>query len=60
MMASPYNDPELSRWLLWASGQGHTPVFVRTVAEAALMACSPDYLVLRPVLVELKRRYPRG
>jgi len=35
-------------------------MFVRTVAEAALMACSPDYVLLRPVLVELKRPYPEG
>jgi hypothetical protein len=34
-------------------------MFVRTVAEAALMACSPDYVLLRPVLVEFRRRYPR-
>jgi len=33
-------------------------MFVRTVAEAAFMACAPDYILLRPVLVELKRRYP--
>ncbi len=26
--------------------------------EAALMACIPDYELLRPVLLELKRRYP--
>jgi hypothetical protein len=30
------------------------------LAEAALMACSPDYVLLRPVLRELKRRYPAG
>jgi hypothetical protein len=36
------------------------PTFVRTVAEAALIACSPDYVLLRPVLVELKRRYQEG
>jgi len=33
-------------------------MFVRTVAEATLIACSPDYELLRPVLLELKRRYP--
>jgi hypothetical protein len=31
-------------------------VFVRTVAEAVLIASSPDYELLRPVLLELKRR----
>jgi hypothetical protein len=34
-------------------------MFVRTVAEAALIACIPDYVLLRPVLVELKRRHPQ-
>jgi hypothetical protein len=30
------------------------------VAEAARMACSPDYALLRPALLELKRRHPEG
>ena len=60
MMDSANTDPELRAWLRWASESGNTPMFVRTVAEAALIACSPDYEVLRPVLVELKRRYPEG
>jgi hypothetical protein len=34
------------------------PVFVRMIAEAALMACTPDYFLLRAVLVELGRRHP--
>ena len=33
-------------------------MFVRTVAEAALIARSLGCELLRPVLVELKRRYP--
>ena len=60
MMDSANADPELSQWLRWASEQGHTPMFVRTLAEATLMACMPDYALLRPVLLELKRRYPEG
>jgi hypothetical protein len=44
-------------WLRWALEGGNTPLFVRTVAEAALMACMPDYELLRPVLLELKRRH---
>jgi hypothetical protein len=59
-MNSPHNDPELSQWLRWASERGNTPAFVHAVAEAALMACMPDYVLRRPVLVELKRRYPGG
>jgi hypothetical protein len=30
------------------------------LAEDARMACMPDYALLRPVLVELRRRYPEG
>ena len=33
-------------------------MFVSKVADAASAACIPDYLLLRPVLLELKRRYP--
>ena len=59
-MNSAHTDPELHRWLPWASEWGSTPMFVRTVADAALMACNPDYLLLWPTLLELKRRYPEG
>jgi len=59
-MNTAHTDPELSQWLRWASERGNTPMFVRTVAEAARMACSLDYALLRPVLLELKRRYPEG
>jgi hypothetical protein len=57
-MDSAFIDPELSQWLRCASESGNAPMFVRRVAEAALIACSPDYELLRPVLIELKRRYP--
>jgi len=60
MMNSANTDPELRDWLHWASEGGNTPMFVRTVAEAARMACSPDYALLRPALLELKRRHPEG
>ena len=59
-MDSAHTDPELSQWLRWASELDHTPAFVRTVAEAARMSCMPDYVLLRPVLLELKRRYPEA
>ena len=48
MTNSAHPDPELRDWLRWASESARTPNFVRTVAEAALMACSPDYVLLRP------------
>jgi hypothetical protein len=51
-----HDDPELFGWLSWASGGGHAPSFVRALVEAALCACAGDYELLRPVLVELKRR----
>jgi hypothetical protein len=35
-------------------------MFVRTLADAARMACSPDYVLLRPVLAELNRRHPEA
>jgi len=57
-MDSANTDPELRDWLRWASEGGSTPMFMRKVAEAALIACSTDYDLLRPVLVELKSRYP--
>ena len=56
--SSAYTDPELRDWLRWASEGGKVPSFVRTVAGAALIACSPDYVLLRPVLIDLKRRHP--
>ena len=34
-MDSAFTDPKLRRWLRWASERGNTPMFVRTVAEAA-------------------------
>jgi hypothetical protein len=57
-MDSANTDPELHRWLRWASERGNAPAFVRRVAEAALIASMPDYLLLRPVLLELKRQHP--
>jgi hypothetical protein len=57
MTESANTDPELRGWLRWAVECSNTPMFVRTLAEAALIACSPDYVLLRPVMVELKRRY---
>jgi len=60
MMLSANTDPELLHWVRWASESSEVPAFMRQVVEAALIACSPDYELLRPVLVELKRRYPEG
>ena len=58
LMDSPRNDPELHRWLRWVFESRKPPCLACTVAEAALIACMPDYLLLRPVLLELKRQHP--
>jgi hypothetical protein len=58
VMDFPHNDTELHRWLRWVFESRKPPCFVCTVAEAALGACMPDYLLLRPVLLELKRQHP--
>jgi len=54
------DDPELARWLQWATRGGNVLSFVSGVAEAAAYACANDYALLRPVLIELKRRYPEN
>jgi hypothetical protein len=59
MHYSVYDDPELTDWLHWASESAEVPSFVRTIAEAAFLADLPDYALLRPVLLELKRQRPR-
>jgi hypothetical protein len=59
MMYSANTDPELRQWLRWASEWGSTPMFVSKVADAACLACLPDYALLRPVLLELKRLHPK-
>jgi len=58
MMDSTSTNPEMKQWLRWTSESGEVPIFVRTVAEAALLACIPDYELLRSVLLELRRRHP--
>jgi hypothetical protein len=40
------------------AGQFRKPVIHVTVAEAALLACTPDYELLMPVLGELERQHP--
>ncbi len=53
------NDPEMSTWILnavnprWNAGS-----FVRAIAEAAIAADNENYALLRPGLLELRRKYP--
>jgi hypothetical protein len=53
---SATTDPELTDWPRWASESGDVPNFIRAIAEAAFLADLQDYVLLRPVLLELRRR----
>jgi hypothetical protein len=56
MTYSASTDPELTLWIRWASESGEVPCVVQTIAEAAAIADLPQYALLRPVLLELKRQ----
>ena len=58
MTYSANTDPDLGDWLRWASEMQEAPIFVRTIAEAAFLADLPNYVLLRPVLLELMRLMP--
>jgi len=51
-----FDDNELNDWLMEvieeSSGQ-----FLPALAEAAVVACAEDYFLVRPVLIDLKRKY---
>jgi hypothetical protein len=53
---SAKTDPELHEWLLWQLENGSS--FLSLIAEAASIAHAPDYVLLRPLLLELMRRHP--
>lgn len=52
-----HTDVELIDWLLnasmWSGG------FLKSLAEAGLRADSENYPILRPVLLEMKGKYPK-
>jgi hypothetical protein len=50
------DDPELLEWL--SNAKEKSGDFVRNLAEAALRADRHNYWVLRPVLVEMRKKYP--
>ena len=56
-MISPAADEELHDWLRWAEENGSS--FLKATAEAALIADLKHYHLLRPVLLELKKEWPR-
>jgi len=56
-MIFPATDEQLHDWLRWAEENGSS--FLKTTAEAALIADVKHYNLLRPVLLELKREWPK-
>jgi len=56
-MYTANNDNELHGWLIWADQHGTN--FLRKLVEAAMTADIPNYLLLRPVLIELKKEWPK-
>lgn len=56
-MIFPAADEELHDWLRWAEENGGS--FLRTTAEAALIADLRHYNLLRAVLLELKKEWPK-
>lgn len=52
----PATDEQLHDWLRWAEEDGSC--FLKTTAEAALIADLKHYNLLRPVLLELKKEWP--
>ena len=56
---SVHSDPDLTDWLRWAYESGESGIFIKAIAEVAFMADMPHYVLLRPVLLELKRERPR-
>jgi hypothetical protein len=56
-MISSSTDEELHDWLYWAEESGNS--FLKVTAEAALLADLKHYDLLRPVLLELKKEWPK-
>ena len=54
---SASTDEELHDWLVWADEHGTS--FLHAIAEAAFLSDLKHYRVLRPVLLNLKKMYPR-
>lgn len=52
-----HEDPSLIDWLLNVTGEAGD--FLRTLASAALRADADNYSRLRPVLLQMKQKYPR-
>jgi hypothetical protein len=54
-----FEDDELNEWLIEAVADG-CGQFLPALAEAAVVACAEDYSLVRPMLIDLKRKYRLG
>jgi len=54
-----FDDDELRDWLMECIAEG-SDIFLCAIAEAAVAALEEDYLVLRPALLELRRKHDTG
>lgn len=51
-----FDDDELRDWLMECVAEG-SEIFLCAIAETAVAAIAEDYLVIRPALLELRRKY---
>lgn len=51
-----FEDDELRHWLMECIAEG-SEIFLTAIAEAAAAAIAEDYLVIRPALVERRRKH---
>jgi hypothetical protein len=56
MLIAQADDPELLEWL--SNANQHGGGFIASLARAALVADWENYPVLRPVLLEMRKKYP--
>lgn len=58
-ITSGHDDFELTDWLLVVVNDGLAGDFLKFLAMAALRADHENYPILRPALLEIKKRYPK-
>jgi hypothetical protein len=54
--STAFDDDELRNWLMECIAEG-SELFLCAIAEAAIAAIAEDYLVIRPALLELRRKH---
>jgi len=57
MLIAQNDDPELLEWLANADRDGGG--FVRSMARAALVADDSNYPLIRPLILQLRVKYPK-